>query len=88
MNRKTRSGSPGSPARTGPPLPHQVRDMLCQDVALLAHGAEFSAQAGELFALRARYAVGSRSRVTVGLPHPLGDRLGGRLELAGEYSGG
>src|SRR5688572_1170389 len=41
----------------------------------------------KLIALRARQAVGAAAIVTVGLLHPLADRLGRRLELARQLVG-
>src|SRR5688572_6480918 len=41
----------------------------------------------KLIALRARQAVGAAAIVTIGLLHPLADRLGRRLELAQQLVG-
>src|SRR6266850_3364077 len=62
-------------------LPCEPGRCLCQDIALLAQLPVLTPQTGQLLALSAGRAVLSAPFITIGLSHPVPDRLGGRFEL-------
>ena len=74
-----RSGSPCSPARSG--------CRLCQDVALLTQAMVLTSKAPQFVSLGAGRSVSALPSVPIGLLHPSGNRLCGRLELTRQLLG-
>src|SRR6516162_4981926 len=71
----------GRPGRDHRGLPCEPGRCLCQDIVLLAQLPVLTAQTGQLLTLGAGRAVLSAAFITIGLSHPVPDRLGGRFEL-------
>src|SRR5271155_4116117 len=84
---------PGARSRTGKPvrarlaLPREPGCRLCQDVALLTQAMVLTSKARQLLPLGARRPVNALAGVPLGLLHPSGNRLRGRLELTRQLLG-
>src|SRR5271155_1392292 len=84
---------PGARSRTGKPvrarlaLPREPGCRLCQDVALLTQAMVLTSKAPQFLPLSACRPVNALAGIPLGLLHPSGNRLGGRLELARQLFG-
>src|SRR5271155_3152457 len=84
---------PGARSRTGKPvrarlaLPREPGCRLCQDVALLTQAMVLTSKARQFLPLSACRPVNALAGIPLGLLHPSGNRLCGRLELARQLFG-
>src|SRR5271170_7074931 len=68
-------------------LPREPGCRLCQDVALLTQAMVLTSKARQFLPLSACRPVNALAGIPLGLLHPSGNRLGGRLELARQLFG-
>src|SRR3984957_2790606 len=73
--------STGKPVRAPLALPREPGCRLCQDVALLTQAMVLTSKAPQFLPLSACRPINALAGVSVGLLHPSGNRLCGRLEL-------